>query len=238
MLVSRKRVFAPRALALRSAPKKRRSSKKAVSAISNFNVVGPRIGVPLGPRLKCKFRVSSAAQVNPGAAGAIAVQTLKANSLFDPTGSFGADQPRGFDQLSLLYQRYRVNNVRISAKFVQGSTVALGASIVGMQFTDSVTAPTSYRDCVEDGYSVWDAMGIGTDNKVNLNFACDVKKFKAKPTWDDALTALTSADPAELIYCHIFIQAVDSGVDLGPAAVLVVMDFDAEMIDPINVAAS
>lgn len=237
---SQKRAAAKAWIAVRKNVKSSKKNKRTTPAygIRSFTTQGPRIGAPLGAVLKSTFRVAGRFTANPGAAGAIYTQTFRVNDLFDPTSAIGADQPRGFDQLALLYQRYRVRNAKVNIQVCNQNTVATGASIVGFQFTDSSTAPTVFTDAIEQGYSVWKLIGPGLDGVANLTMSVDVAKFKGKSILDDELSALTTAAPADVLYCHMFIQAVDTGVDLTGLGVIFCIDFQADMFQPINVAAS
>lgn len=61
--------------------------------------------------------------------GALAITTLKGNTMFDPQGSAGSKQPVGFDQLALLYKRFCVTGssckVQICPRAVVGADVVL-----------------------------------------------------------------------------------------------------------------
>lgn len=206
----------------------------------NFAVKGPRIGAPLATVLKANFRACKTFQLNGGAAGAIAVGTLFVNSLFDPFQTLGAEQPRGFDQLcGTLYQRYRVKKCKINVQFVASGALAAGnGQVQGFQITDTQSASTSFRDAIEQGYCSW-AVSSGDPAIVNvLTQVVDVSKFSGRSYKDDENSADSSNNPGNPIVCHIFVQALDATIDLAVMNVLVTLDFETELFDPINVAAS
>lgn len=63
------------------------------------------------------------------------------NSLFLPVA--GGHQPFGFDQMATLYQRYRVNKVRVKVESYQNSGVlALGAQVIAVLPPGSTTTTT------------------------------------------------------------------------------------------------
>ena len=166
-------------------------------------------------------------QLDGGAAGAIAVATLYGNSLFDPFGTAGAGQPRGYDQLTPLYAKYRVRSCKVNVKFLASSTTAAamaGSAIVGVFATDQATAPTSFRDGIECGYCVWDGMSNDQSAKSDLTLSIDMAKFKGRPVTDDEMAADIAANPADLCYIHVFIQSTSS-VDLNAISALITMDF-------------
>lgn len=69
-------------------------------------------GSPLASELPATLIYSDRIVANPGV-GATDIYTFRLNSLFDPDYSYTGHQPRGFDQLALLYHRYRVNAVKV-----------------------------------------------------------------------------------------------------------------------------
>lgn len=210
--------------------------------IRSFTSTGPRVGAPLSAVLKAKFRVNGSTQLNPGAGGAIATVSLLANSLNDPFGSISVFQPRGYDQLAgTLYAKYRVRKATVNIQFCQVSTTATamaGAAVVGFQFTDSASAPSAARDAIEQGYCVWKGLSNDQSANANLTMVVDMAKFKGRPVTDDEMSANYNADPADICYCHVFMQALDGTLDLNPMFALITIDFEADLFDPINVAAS
>lgn len=225
----------------RTSYKKRKTNPSGVVATRSFAAYGKRLGNPLGPIIKGSFRLAANGTINGGASGAIATFTLLLNSLFDPFGSSGTDQPRGFDQLSPLYGKYRVRANYLTLKFANNTanTAALGgASIVGMYVSDTSTAPTTSRDAIENGYCVWDLLPSGAEAKTTLTLKVDMAKFKGRPVTDDEMGAAVNANPADLCYLHIFVIAADGSTDLNPHAYQFTSDFYADLFDPVTVAAS
>lgn len=227
-----------RAMPLASKAKRYKAAPARVSR--PLGTSGARVGAPLPAVLKTNFRVSGMFDANPGAAGAMYTQTFKLNSLFDPCGTIGSDQPRGFDQLAALYESYRVKSIRLNCQTSNQSNTltASGSYVVGFQFTESSVAPAGQRDAVEQGYCIWKLVGNGQDSGSDLTMSLDMTKFKGRSYKDDANSASTTADPADLVYAHFFIQAVNNLIDLPAIAFHFTLDQEAELFQPINVAAS
>lgn len=78
---------------------------------------------PWPPSARYKFRFSEYGNLT-SATNASDVSTFYLNSLYDPHASFGADQPRYFDQLCglRLYNRYLVEKVDVKITFINKST--------------------------------------------------------------------------------------------------------------------
>lgn len=235
MMVGRKRLYAPKPVRKLA---KRSKYSAPVYGISSFTSRGPRFGAPLGPVLKTKFRIAGCSQLNGGAAGAIATLACAPNSLNDPFYTLGTGQPRGYDQLTALYGRYRVKSCKVNIKFLNSNASTLGPFVCGFSVTDTTTAPTSFKDVIECGYSVWDAQIGDYSGKSDLSMFIDMAKFKGRPITDDEMGANVGSDPVDLCVLHLFVQAASNAIDLGAVDVLITMDFEAELFDPIVVAAS
>lgn len=224
-----------------AAKKKKALSKPSVVGLRPSNLQGGRLGAPLSPILKTRFRVVDSGGLNGGAAGAIATGTYQLNNLFDPTAAIGANQPRGFDQLALLYGKYRVRYAKINMQVVNSATTAAAMAssvIVGIMITNSATAPTNFREAIEHGYCVWECLPCSQDAKSNLTEGVDVAKFKQRNIEDDELTAVVTGAPSDLLYAHCFVQAIDQTTDLNLMGYVVTIDFWSDMLEPITVAAS
>lgn len=213
--------------------KKRRAPVVAIRSPATNGILRSN---PLSNVLSAKLRLSAGGLIDAGASGAIATLTYKINSMF-------SHQPTGFDQLAVLYQRYRVEKVKVNLKtacnlFTGQSATTAGAYMMGIMITDSSTAPTGYRQPVENGMTTFDLIGVGTDSRGDVSLSVDVPKLLNRPAGDDELSALVTADPAKILYCHLFIQAVDNTVNLLGLGYHVLIEFDAKFLEPVNVAAS
>jgi len=133
---------------------------------------------------------------------------LTINSLYDPTGAIGADQPRWFDQLSTLYNQYSVYGCKIVAVINNSEK----AGQVGMGAYDA-SAPASFRELDERENCisrVIDQTG-GSRTQVILKKYFNIPKIVGIPkkeyvTADDYL-ADVSSDPANKVYAKLFFQA-------------------------------
>ncbi len=233
----RKRVMAQ---ALRQ-KKRTKKSTSGVIGVRSPGLTGGRVGSPLGNLLKTKFRIVSQDSMNGGASGAIAVNSFQINSLYDPLGSFGSAQPRGFDQLALIFGQYRVTKAKVSLEIVNVSTTvtaAAAATMVGIMISHDSTPPGNFKQAIEQGYCVWKLLPCDQSASATLTIECDIPKFKNRTKSVDDLSAAISANPVELVYAHVFCQDPLITTDINPMAAVVTLDFDVEMFEPIMVNAS
>lgn len=230
-----KRVYGP---AVRKAPAKKAAKKRpSVRAIRSIANTGILRSNPLKNVLNAELRVAAGGNINAGAGGVIATQTYKINSLF-------SHQPTGFDQLAVLYAKYRVETVKLDFKVAAGSYAGgqsgtnCGAFVFGIMVTDSATAPTGFRQPMENGMTSFDIMPVGTSIKGSVSIYVNVPDLLVRDKRDDELSALVTADPAKILYAHVFIQAVDAAIDLSSIGYVFLMETKASFLEPVNVAAS
>jgi hypothetical protein len=73
---------------------------------------------PFPPRTRRVLRYAETFQFTTGAAGVLGTeQVMRLNSLFDPNSTGVGHQPYGFDQLALLYAKYRVLTCHVELRF-------------------------------------------------------------------------------------------------------------------------
>lgn len=177
--------------------------------------------------------------LNP-AAGAIAAYALSLNSAFDPLGGMSAtQQPLGFDQYAALYNRYSVVAWRISLEVV--STDNTNPCVVGFTPLPSSTGLTTYLHYKELPGTVQRMITPDVD-KVYLGARGSVKRWLsprgAKILSNDNFSALIGANPAKLLYGHIYAQAMDGSAD--PSSINVVVRLQQFVVfhEPVTPARS
>jgi len=158
------------------------------------------------------------------------------NGLFDPNNSGTGHQPKGYDQLSALYQRYRVYQTRWTCNLSPYQTF-YPTQLVCVP-TNSVTGFTAAADAYEATWakSLWittlpDTMG-GVVNLSMLNGKTPVAYAS-----DDSTQALVSANPTEQLILHIMTQTLDGSTPLG-VFFTIKLEFDVEFSDPVQLAQS
>ncbi len=159
---------------------------------------------------------TASVSLNPGIAPVLPdVHVFRCNSLFDPDFTAAGHQPRGFDQMSLLFQRYMVVGSRMKASFIS-SNASGDKYIVGIAIRQGSTVSTNNAAYMEQrNSSVKTISSVQRSVDVNLNFSAS-KYFSVKhPLGEADLGALATADPVKEAFYHIFAQgtgADDPGV--------------------------
>lgn len=155
------------------------------------------------------------------AIGLFTSESMRGNSVYDPWSSGTGHQPRGFDQLSVMYLSYYVPSSTISLKIKNNHTkyalVCLRAAN-----TESVASFTDIRDMVEEPYSKYQAVAPALE-LANLgklhNKMRTLKMYGGK--YDDDMTSDIATNPALEWF---WIISVQSGDPLSATAVDIEVD--------------
>lgn len=148
-------------------------------------------------------------------AGTLTAQQLHLNSAFDPMGTLSAtQQPLGFDQYASLYKRTCVIAWRLAFEAV--STDNTHPVVVGFTPTTQSSALTSFSHYRELPATVQRTVTPDLD-KLFFSARGGIKKWLTprggKILSNEDLTATTSADPNQILYGHVYAQAMDGAAD-------------------------
>lgn len=185
---------------------KRKKNKKAGRGLG-FNTSAVRGGDPLPPRLPICLRYSDVRVLT--AAANYNGYTYRGNSLFDPDQTGVGSQPVYFDQLSALYQKYRITRfhyeVRVSVTSGTGAFVAIAN-------TNATTAASWASAEAAAGYpgSKSGACGGAGSPPLILKGTCDIGTIYGVPRTtimsDPSFLALVSANIGNSVYMAICVD--------------------------------
>lgn len=97
--------------------------------------------------------------LDPAAGGVPVTNVFSVNSLFDPDRTGAGHQPRGFDQISLLFSKYIVVGAKISATYIS-TNVADSSYIIGITTLNTVSTATLQHTLLESRNSNYRGMGV------------------------------------------------------------------------------
>lgn len=164
-------------------------------------------------------------------------KTYGLNCLFDPDLDLGGHQPMGFDQIQVMYGRYRVSAARIRVTVLNTSTASDVVCINMTMNEGNGNFPTSSLNAIEtEGYDtahltcqdpkqVWPQPYVEKYVRVN-DF------FKSGPQ-DALLEADNSANPSRILACQILGGILPAG-DSGDINCLVEITFYCTWFNPKN----
>lgn len=170
------------------------------------------INAPLSRTLKAQMLYTSNQGItlvsvgsNPG------THVFSLNSLFDPDFTGAGHQPRGYDQLMLMYDHYTVINckVRIDA---HNNEANRGAYIIAT-VRDSGTTSNNFTDYTESLNSQWKILGVeasgSADKNIMLNINPNEFLGRSHSLADPDLKGGATSSPIEQAFLHVSGMGID-----------------------------
>jgi len=193
----------------------------------------PSIGRgPLMRMQKVTMRYQGGVALSPGFSGVTATHVFTANGMFDPDNTGVGHQPRGFDQLMVLYDHYVVIATKITVDFIPSSGTSVNGE-VGVALRDSNSVDDS-NDYIEGGNCMYSYMSGNGGYQTRLVYQVNPNKFlgRSKPLADPDCKGSSSTNPAELAFFHVFATNPVGGEVLQPVCACVLIEYTAILIEP------
>lgn len=172
--------------------------------------------------------------LNPGAAGAAAVQVIAANGLYDVDITGIGHQPTGFDQYMALYNEYVVTDAEIEVFFFNKDTTY--PMQIGIAFLDFNTTSTDTRRYIENGNCVSKIIGNATGATPNigsLRMKAHIQNFTKKQNilTENGFSGSSTANPVDTNFFHVWAAPVEA-VDAGEVLCRIVVTYKVLFRDP------
>lgn len=196
---SRKRAFPRRAKRYRY---KRYRRKPRVSAVTSKTWVVP-------DRIRTKLNYQERITIS-ASTGTLGSHIFRLNSLYDTNQSGSGNQPVGYDQLSALYQKYRVHGVKVKLRAVsQGTTNA--TSMYDLAMVPQLESPSwsNIEDATGNPYRKWTMSGNSNTRPTVLSAYFPIAKLFGESLADDSYASGVGSDPANVAFLYILAQSVD-----------------------------
>jgi hypothetical protein len=213
--------------------KKRAGNKSGPSHLTVRHPVGGLFPDILSTKLRyVKYDVSSGSYQ--------ALIQFRGNGMYDPEYAVGGGQPMGYDQITALYNKYKVKSCGIKITLVNAGTSPCYVSVYPVAMTTSGTAPPSGGLEVDSEmrYSkravLTSASAKGT---VVLRNYMTTKKICGEHYLDDVFEAQSNNLPTTQWFWNIAILTTSGASDMN-VAFNVELDYDADFSDPVRLAAS
>jgi len=130
-------------------------------------------------------------------------QVFRINSLFDPDLTGVGHQPMGFDQLAVLYNRYRV--YKATWKIV--SPCSNDVFYVGALPANGSWTGTTWQEFMEQPNSRYKAVGAGGTPTIYISGGAHLATLGGETTSeygaDDRFQALVTASPSEVMLLYV-----------------------------------
>lgn len=175
--------------------------------------------------------VSSA--TNPG------TKVFTLNGLYDPDISGSGHQPRGFDELILLYDHAVVINTKVRIDIWNNLSTS-GAYVIAT-IRDNSAPSTNYIDYTETSNSKWVLLSPATGGSACTTIYLDVNPNEflglPNPMSNPELKGSAAKNPDEQAYLHISGMS-DDNFTACSVLFMVTLEYTAIFVEPKQVAAS
>lgn len=199
-------------------------------------------------RLKMLYSDSSFQLDVPITTGSAGVTVFRMNSVFDPDYTYTGHQPRGFDQMALLFGKYVVHACKVEMWFtpyISGDK----NYVVGITLHDEVlsAAALDIDSIMEMPNTVVskDVFAMGNvNNSPSISTYCDLAKWNNRKHEDlikeDSLIATVTSNPTDVVYAHCWAQSCNGAPVSQPIVVraMVRLTYDVEFFEPKQPLAS
>ncbi len=210
--------------------RRRRGYRKRRSNIPRTSLLGNKKAV--------KFKYHDEVIMSATGAGLATGHLFSCNGMFDPNITGTGHQPRGFDQLMVLFDHYVVIGAKCVARFLTVSDDAvLDNSLsqnVGIVMRDVNTIQVQPDDILEDRNVSWRAISnFRAGNPVTVSRKFSPKRFLgiSHPLSSAELKGTLNSNPSEQAYFQIFIAPVGI-LSAGSVTVTVDITYIAVLIEP------
>lgn len=167
--------------------------------------------------------------IQPGAT--VGQYTFRGNSCFDPDYTSGGHQPQYYDQMSLLYTRYRVYGSRMTVAAIN-EQVGAALQITVIPSSD-ITAFTTSTYPLEHPYATpMRLLGVGGLMSGTVSTAMATARIlglRPREILDQDYSATTGSNPASIWYWQIVAQ--DLSAENVMTSLQVTINFDVEFYD-------
>lgn len=215
---------------------KRRRSRKRRTRKTTPRTAVLSVQPALYPRTRrVKLRYSTKLLLVPPVGNLYAEHVFRANSVFDPDLTGVGHQPRGFDEMNLFYERWRVvgSKIKVYGAGVQSDDMYVGVFNGGLENSMLFTGPSDFLPEVSQVAYKWVAASThGTSSAFNFQKSYNPKKMSGYTATSPEYTGSVAADPA-IVHHFVVFCALPQQIAAGTAqAMNVVIDYDVMFFDP------
>jgi hypothetical protein len=193
-----------------------------------FTNVNPYSSI-VAPRLVTRLRYAELVTMTTDVLGN-STNAFNLNSLFDPNRTGAGHQPRGYDELSNLYNRYRVYGLTFKVTATTSGTDQLQ---LGAYPRNGTGTPVTLSDTAEQPFA--QIASFTAYQKGVVSGYVDLPKLNGKTrvayAADDTTQAEVSTSPAETMVLNLQVFSLTTTQN-SVARMVVLLEFDCEFSDP------
>lgn len=216
----------------RTALTQKRTYKRAKSIAKNVKY-NKAVGL-LGVNPKASFRYTENFQIVPTIRGMYA---FSVNSLYDPNVTGTGHQPKGFDQIMLLYDHYLTMKCNYKITFInESSTVpcVVGCALSRLT-TDTYSGIDDFSETTNADTHYLNLTGTSSNSKVVKGSVIPHRFLGSKnPMGNDRLWGETATSPQENLKLHLFVSSADESQN-PVIRIIIELSYFAVLREPQNV---
>lgn len=217
---------------------KKRKYKKKNSSRTNRTDITQRNSI-----LPTKFRMllPYGTQRNLSTTGGIGTHVFSVNGMYDPDISGIGHQPRGFDEVMPMYDKYNI--IGFQAQMIFENQTSNDGHIVGAYISESAGSFTMVDDIIENSNTTFkkvEGQLDGGSSIVHVNVRVNPNKFLgiSDPLDNDQTKGDASNNPNRQVYLHVFAYPIDNTATGGNIRVQLKLDYVSIFTEPIQPASS
>lgn len=151
----------------------------------------------------------------PSTAGSMGAHSFRANSINDPDYTGTGHQPRGYDEMSLIFKRYTVLGATCTAQYMpEGNVIGATQCFAILLNHDATLTATKAANLIERKQARWKLRNTYAGQSAPVSVRG--KRYNAKRFWgladvndNDDVSALVTADPIKAAYFHVMAGSAD-----------------------------
>ncbi len=219
--------------------RRRRKRRRTRRKRRRFTTPSRNMG-PLAVKIRAKLWYHEAITLDPGIGGLPSGYAFSCNNLYDPNNTGAGHQPRGWDQLMVLYDHAVV--IRAEMYFYVSNADTANASIFAALVRDTNVLFPNQQDILENRFVKVRTLAPENSGKNTLSGRISVNPNaflgRSKPLADPDLKNSVVAGPSEECFFQIYVFSLPDTVDVGPSYAHVRIGYTAIFIEPKQPAAS
>lgn len=211
---------------------KRKYRKKYAKKSGSINRA--TLAVPFPNRMRTKLHYNSRTQLNPG--NLTFSYTFNMNSLYDPDQTGVGTQPMFFDNLKVMYARYRVRGFKYN---ITVSNLNTPVRLVALPYNNA--PPISVTQAAETPMAktyIINAMSNGGRCIQKISGYVSIKKLLGENLDDDRDQANNDASPSNLARFMLYGETLDGATSISSVNLCYNLTFYSELFDRIPVTGS
>lgn len=223
-----------RPLKRRKAMKRTYMRARPISRKKSLALVHPARGL-VSKKTKTILRYSTASNISFPSSGIPTSVKFRVNGLFDPEEAVGGHQPRGFDEMTALYKRYRVTRACIEVWASMPADDEGG--LITIRMTNDSTNATTQDNVLEDPECVI-SKGHYQSGVMYVKKEVDLTKYFVDFDNDDYVGICATGNPINQYFFHVTPLHTGTGGSSGAMRMTYRITYEAEFFDPQTPASS